>query len=270
MYPTKYITKYCNENIYKTEVQSFCLFPAIYFYINLLRVVIKSNRLAKKGIYDDAQWSNSSVDIIQSLENAGIKMYFEGIENVKKIEGPVIFISNHMSTMETMALPALIQPYKKVVYVIKEELANYPLFGPIVMARDPICVGRENPREDLIKVLEQGSERIKNGKSIIIFPQKTRTKYFDESTFNSLGVKLAKRNNVPIIPVALYTEAWGNGKLIKEVGKIDKSKEVKITFGESLNVKGSGNEEHQKVVNFIKTKLIEWHLENLIVKNKGG
>ncbi|MEW6003948.1 MAG: lysophospholipid acyltransferase family protein [Stygiobacter sp.] len=269
MYPTSYNTKYCEKDIYKTEENFFCLFPAIYFYPNLLRVIIKSNRLAKKGIYDDVQWSNSSVDIIQSLEKAGIKMFFEGISNVKKIEGPVIFISNHMSTLETMALPALIQPYKKVVYIIKEELANYPLFGPVVMARDPICVGRENPREDLMKVLEQGSERIKNGKSIIIFPQKTRTKFFDESSFNTLGVKLAKKNKVPIIPIALYTEAWGNGKLIKDVGKIDKSKEVKISFGKAFNVESSGNEEHQKVINFIKGKLIEWQLENLIVKNKG-
>ncbi len=269
MYPTEYITKYCEKNNYKTEVNSFCLFPAINFYPNLLRVIIKSNRLAKKGIYDDIQWSNSSVDIIQSLENAGVRMSFEGIDNIKNIEGQVIFISNHMSTLETMALPALIQPYKKVVYIIKEELATYPLFGPVVMARDPICVGRENPREDLIKVLEQGSDRIKNGKSIIIFPQKTRTKYFDGSSFNSLGVKLAKKNKVPIIPIALYTEAWGNGKLIKDVGKIDKSKEVKISFGQAFNVEGNGSEEHQKVIHFIKEKLVEWHLENLIVKNKG-
>lgn len=265
-YPNYYITKYCGNNIYKTNQSDKKISPALIFYSNLLRVVLKSNRLAKKNQYDDIQWSNSSVDIIESLEKAGIKFYIEGIDNVKKVESPVIFISNHMSTLETMALPCLIQPYKKVVYVIKEELANYPLFGPIVMARDPIRVGRENPREDLLKVLDQGSEKIKNGKSIIIFPQKTRTKFFDELSFNTLGVKLAKRNNVPIIPIALYTEAWGNGKLIKEVGKIDPTKEVKISFGEAFNVQGNGNLEHQKVIDFIKQKFVEWNLENLIIK----
>ncbi|MCX7875407.1 MAG: 1-acyl-sn-glycerol-3-phosphate acyltransferase [Melioribacteraceae bacterium] len=265
MYPKEYITKYCDSNNYRTSKNYFCLFPAFNFYLNLLRILIKSNRLARKGIYNDIQWSNSSVDVINSLENSGIKFYFEGIDNVKNVNVPVIFISNHMSTLETMVLPALIQPYKNVVYVIKEELAKYPLFGKIVMARDPIRVGRYNPREDLIKVLEQGAEKIKNGKSIIIFPQKTRTKFFDESSFNTLGIKLAKKNNIPVIPVALYTEAWGNGKLIKEIGKIDKTKEVKISFGNPFYVEGNGNEEHQRVVNFIKQKFVEWKLEDLIV-----
>ena len=263
----KYITKYCDSDTYKTDISQYKIpkFPALKFYPNLLRIVLYSNRFAKKGIYDDIRWSNSSVDIVESLEKSGIRMNFEGISNVKKVDGPVIFISNHMSTMETMVLPSLIQPYKKVVYVIKEELGKYPLFGPIALARDPILVGRENPREDLMRVLEQGSERIKNGKSIIIFPQKTRTKYFDESSFNTLGIKLAKRNNVPVIPIALYTEAWDNGKIIKEVGKIDPSKEVRICFGEAFKVESNGNIEHQKVIDFIKQKFIEWNLKHLIV-----
>lgn len=264
---TKYITKYCDNDIYKTDNTKYRIpkFPALKFYSNLLRIILYSNRFAKKGNYDDVRWSNSSVDIVESLEKAGIRMHFEGINNVKKVDGPVIFISNHMSTMETMVLPSLIQPYKKVVYVIKEELGKYPLFGPIALARDPILVGRENPREDLMKVLEQGSEKIKKGKSIIIFPQKTRTKYFDESSFNTLGIKLAKKNNIPVIPIALYTEAWDNGKIIKEIGKIDPSKEVRICFGESFEIKTNGNLEHQKVIDFIRQKFIDWNLQHLIV-----
>jgi 1-acyl-sn-glycerol-3-phosphate acyltransferase len=126
------------------------------------------------------------------------------------------------------------------------------------LARSPILVGRENPREDLKIVLEEGSKKIQEGKSVIIFPQKTRSLFLDSSTFNSLGIKLAKRNNVAAIPIALVTDAWGNGKIIKEAGKIDPNKEVMISIGEPLMISGNGSEEHKKVIDFISHKFKEW------------
>ena len=57
---------------------------------------------------------------------------------------------------------------------------------------------------------------------------------FDPTLFNSLGNKLAKRNNVPVIPLALITDAWGNGKYIKEAGKIDPSKPMPCIWSTHL------------------------------------
>jgi len=263
-----YITTYSTQNEYKTDEVKIKqkLLPSFYFFSQLLRIVLYSNKLAKKGLYKDEEWLSSSVDVVRSIEKAGVRLHFEGIDNFKNMNGPAVFIGNHMSTLETMALPCMIQHYKRVVYVIKQELAEYPLFGPIALARDPILVGRKNPREDLKTVMEEGSTKLANGKSIIIFPQKTRTQFFDASSFNSLGVKLAKRNNVPVIPIALLTDAWGNGKLIKEFGKIDINKKVRISYGKPLLIKGNGVEEHQQVVDFISNKLIEWGRKDLIVK----
>lgn len=263
----KYDTSFSSVNEYKTDTAKYSpkMFPSFYYYSLLLKIIFKSNALAKKGFYNDEEWSNSSVDVVRSMEKTGVKFHFLGADNFKKVNGPVIFISNHMSTLEVMSLPSIIQPNKKVVYVIKQELADYPLFGPVALARDPICVGRENPREDLKIVMEEGAKRIQNGKSIIIFPQKTRTQFFDAESFNSLGIKLAKRNNVKVIPVAVLTDAWGNGKKIKDFGKIDPSKEVNICFGEPIEVKGTGAEEHQIVIDFISGKLKEWGREDLIV-----
>lgn len=265
-----YITTYSTQNEYKTDEAKYKskLLPSFYFFSHLLRIVLYSNRYAKQGIYNDERWSNSSVDVVSSIEKTGVRLHFEGLENFKDLDRPAVFIGNHMSTLETMALPCMIQPHKKVVYVIKQELAEYPLFGPIALARDPILVGRENPREDLKIVMEEGSTKLANGKSIIIFPQKTRTQFFDSASFNSLGVKLAKRNNVPVIPVALLTDAWGNGKIVKEVGKIDTSKIVRISYGKPIQVKGNGSEEHQQVIEFIANKLTEWGRGELVVKQK--
>ncbi len=240
------------------------LFPSLYFFSNMLRILLYSNRQAKKGIYNDARWYDSSIDTLKSLERAGIQFHLEGMDNIRKVEGPVVFVSNHMSTLETMILPSIICSIKPVVYVIKEELGKYPLFGPIALAREPILVGRENPREDLRIVLEEGSKKIEEGKSVIIFPQKTRSMVFDPTLFNSLGNKLAKRNNVPVIPLALITDAWGNGKYIKEAGKIDPSKPVHLAFGQPIYIKGNGAEEHQKIIEFIAGKFKEWGRPELV------
>ncbi len=262
----EYIRYYSEGNEYKTDPQKFPKksFATLRFYIDELRIVLYSNRFARHGEYNDVRWSNSSVDIVRCLEKVGVQMHFEGMANFNKIDGPVIFVANHMSTMETMAIPCMIQPNKPCLYVIKQQLATYPLFGTLAVARSPILVGRENPREDLKIVMEEGAKRIALGKSIIIFPQRTRADLFDPSLFNSLGVKLAKKNNIPVVPLALLTDAWGNGKIVKEFGKIDNSKKVYFSYGEPMYIKGNGTEEHQYCVDFIKNKLISWGRGDLI------
>lgn len=250
---------------YITPERSKSIFPSFGFYLlRLLKVVYTSNRLAVKGKYDDEKWIEASYNILKGLEKTGVRFNISGMSNIKKVEEPVIFVSNHMSILETFVFPCIIHPVKKVVFVMKEELVRFPLFGPVSAARDPILVSRKNPREDLMAVLNQGAEKIKSGKSIIIFPQRTRSLYLDVKSFNTLGIKLAKKNNVPVIPVALISDAWANGKFLKDFGKIDPSKEVKISFGEPIEIKSNGNEEHLQTVEFIKNKFIEWGRAELI------
>jgi 1-acyl-sn-glycerol-3-phosphate acyltransferase len=135
---------------------------------------------------------------------------------------------------------------------------DYPVFKHVMRSRDLIAVTRTNPRQDLMAVLEGGLERLKKGISIVVFPQTTRTLTFNEKKFTTIGVKLAQRAGVPIIPLALKTDAWGNGKRLKDFGKIDASKSVKFAFGAPMRVKGRGGEEHQAIIEFIAHKLKEW------------
>ncbi|MCF8259317.1 MAG: 1-acyl-sn-glycerol-3-phosphate acyltransferase [Melioribacteraceae bacterium] len=232
--------------------------PSFVFYRGVIKVVLESYWQAKNKAYDRYRWVEASLNVLRAAERAGIDVEITGMDNLRKFEGPAVFLGNHMSSLETMVLPALIQPVKPSLFVIKKELADFPFMGKVVMARDSITVGRANPREDLKLVMEDGSKTLKSGKSIIIFPQRTRNLYFEKKSFNTLGVKLAKRNGVPVVPFALVTDAWGTGKLIKDFGKIDISKPVKFAFGEHINIETSGNDENQQIINFIETKFIEW------------
>ena len=49
--------------------------------------------------------------------------------------------------------------------------------------------------------------------SVLIFPQTTRELFFDPKKFNTLGIKLAKRAKVPVIPIAVKTDAWWHGQM---------------------------------------------------------
>ena len=169
-----------------------------------------------------------------------------------------------MSTLETFILPTLIAPFKDTTFVVKQSLVDYPVFKHIMRTRDPITVGRTNPREDLKAVLEGGAARLQAGMSVIIFPQTTRTSVFDPEQFNTIGVKLAKKAGVPIVPIALKTDAWGNGALLKDYGRIDPSKKVYFAFGKPLQIKDRGTEEQHKIVEFIAGKLKKWETEERI------
>ncbi|MBN2411562.1 1-acyl-sn-glycerol-3-phosphate acyltransferase [candidate division KSB1 bacterium] len=250
------------NNIYRTPDKKIHVFaklcPSLMFYIDLLKIVFKSSSLAKRNKYDDAEWSRQSLNTIRALEKVGVKVNITGVENIKKLNSACVFVGNHMSVLETFALASMITPYRKFTFVIKESLITYPVFKHVMISRDPIVVGRENPRQDLVTVLQQGAEKLSQDTSIFIFPQRTRTKNFNPEEFNTIGVKLAKRAGVPVLPVAIKSDAWGHGALIKDFGRIDPKKTVHFAFGEPMNISGNGQVEHRDSIEFINTNIVNW------------
>ena len=233
-------------------------FPMLAFYRAFLTIVIKAGISAKQHRYGYTEWIQSSLGVLENLERIGLRLKITGFEHLEKLDTPCVIVGNHMSTLETVVLPGLIQPIKNVTFIVKNTLLNYPIFREILSSREPIVVERINPRQDFKVVMQEGLERLKRGISIIVFPQTTRYLTFDPSQFNTLGVKLAKRANVPVVPMALLTDAWRNGKYFKDLGPIDPSKKVFFAFDAPLWIQGRGTNEHNTVTQFIQHKLEEW------------
>lgn len=233
-------------------------FPSLRFYSKLIGIFISEGIKASKS-YTGDDWVHASMRVLRALESSGVKLTIEGMEQITALDTPAIFIGNHMSTLETFILPALVQSRKDVTFVVKESLVRYPFFKHVLLSRDPIIVGRANPREDLKNVLNGGLERLQAGRSIIIFPQSTRATQLNKRHFNTIGVKLAKKAQVPVIPVALKTDAWSQGKRIKDLGPILPNVPVHITFGAPLAIESTnGKEEHEQIYNFIEAHLNTW------------
>lgn len=235
-------------------------FPSLFFYWRMMGIYLRSSRAAKAGRYGDEEWGMSSLEVLQALEEVGGHFDIEHMDSYRHLKEPCVFIGNHMSNLETFVLPCLIQPVMRVTFVVKESLIRYPVFRHVMRSRDPIVVGRKDPRQDLRAVLEGGQDRLERGISVIVFPQTTRKEIFDPAQFNTIGVKLARRAGVPVIPIAVKTDTWGKGRLLKDFGRIEPSRTAHFSFGPPIAVTGGGREEHDEVIGFIQQKLRQWQV----------
>lgn len=233
-------------------------FPTLSCYAGVMVEALRMHFAAKNGTCDDLTWTRGSEGIFHNLERVGCTVRIEGLENLAALHEPCVFIGNHMSTLDAFGLPALIRPFMPVSPVVKRSLCTMPFFGPIMRSREPIPVDRVNPREDFRAVMEGGMRHLAQGVSIIVFPQSTRSTVFNPAKFNTIGIKLAKHAHAPIIPMALKTDAWGQGVYTKDLGPIHPELPIHFRFGTALRVQGSGKEEHAHIINFIQESLDAW------------
>ena len=229
-----------------------------YFYFNIFGVTWRARQMALKGKFDNESWVDISFQMLQCHERCGAVCHFTGLDNIIKHDGPVVFVGNHMSTSETFLMPAILVPHKDTTFVIKKSLMDYPVFGPVMRSRNPIVVMRKDPREDFKVVMNEGRQCLENGVSVVVFPQSSRMVEFDPSQFNTIGIKLAKRAGVPVVPFALKTDFWGNGVILKEAGPLSREKEIHIEFAPPVMIDGNGKEEHSKIIEFIQDRLEKW------------
>jgi 1-acyl-sn-glycerol-3-phosphate acyltransferase len=229
-----------------------------WYYLKIFRVIASGAIIARCGRYDTPFWGQQSYEILQAAEVCGAKITISGCESVAKFNKPVVFVSNHMSMLETMLYPGILLSFGGLATVVKESLLTYPVFGHIMSAVDPISVSRKSPRDDLKEVLIKGEAILRAGRSILIFPQSTRRVEFNSGEFNSLGVKLAKKAGVPIVPIALKTDFHSIGIRFKDIGDLDRTKPVYFKFGPVMEITGNGRAEHEKTIEFIETNLRSW------------
>jgi len=251
-----------DNNSYQTPASASTfwgrLFPSFSFYTSFLLIIYSASRKAKRGKYSAEEWRLSSFRVIRALERTGLKISISGIEHLQALDSPCVIVGNHVSMMDTVLTPSIVVQEIPMTFIIKESLMEYPVFKHVMRSRNPIALGRKNAREDLKKVFTEGQKRLTQGVSVSVFPQTTRGTDFIPRQFNSIGIKLAAKAGVPVVPLALKTDAWTNGKLIKDLGRIHPEISTHFCFGAPISVEGKGKEEHQQVIDFISTKLKEW------------
>ena len=220
----------------------------------------------KCAVYEALGWLNTDVwaqfcfRSVQTAEKFGIDVSFDGWERRAAYDGPVVYLSNHMSTLETILLPFTLLTYGPFNVVVKASLSHLPFLEKAAKHMGLVPIGRKSPREDLMTIFHEGCSRIADGKSFLIFPQGSREKVFARKGYSSIGAKLADKAGVPVVPIAVKTDCEptrpdGKG-WFKDFGTVDPSKDIRVRCGPPIF--GTSKEMHAASFDWIKQQLDEW------------
>jgi 1-acyl-sn-glycerol-3-phosphate acyltransferase len=165
------------------------------------------------------------------LSSAGVKYSVKGLDKLDQNLN-YIFVGNHESAFDIPLAWAGIKHH--LVSISKIELKWIPIFGWAMQAAKHIFVDRSN-RLKAIKSLQNAAESIKkNPRSVMLFPEGTRSKDGKIHQFKKGGLLLAIQAQLPVVPMALC----GTRDLaVKGAHKL-KSTPIELRIGEPIDTKG--------------------------------
>ncbi len=133
------------------------------------------------------------------LAAIGARVEYLGLEH-RIGDRPCIFVSNHQSNVDIWALGCVLPPHTK--FVAKQSLFGLPFIGWAMRRAGFIAIDRER-RHLAMQSLELAAARIREGRSLILFPEGTRSKDGRLQRFKKGGFHLALRAGVPVVPIAI-------------------------------------------------------------------
>lgn len=129
---------------------------------------------------------------------AGTRVTLSGAERLPS--GPVVFMCNHQSGFDIPTLLATLP--RQTCWIVKKELFDIPVFGSAMSRGGYLPLDRRDPHKAL-KSMEKAVDVIRSGKSVVIFPEGTRSTDFRLLPFKRGGFMLAFRAGVPVVPVTI-------------------------------------------------------------------
>lgn len=187
-----------------------------------------------KAYVDDKlyAWLNPLIDM------AGVTFEIKGRENIPENE-PVIYTPNHSSMFDIPAI-VLTAP-KPPMFIAKKELSVFPVLKDWMWVIDCVFVDRKN-KDSARSSLHEAIEMVKNGRSLVIFPEGTRSKDGTLGTFKGGAMKIAMETGAKVVPVLIE----GSRDRMEATGNITPGT-VHVTYLEPIETKGLTKEDFFKM-----------------------
>lgn len=165
---------------------------------------------------------------------SGVKLQVNGRDHIDK-DSAYIFMVNHQSYYDIFAVLAGIPADFK--FILKQELMKIPLLGQAVKMAGYIGIDRSEPKK-AVESINSAAEKIRNGASVLIYPEGTRNADGRVQPLKKGGFHLALKSGCDIIPVSITNShkivpkgerRIHRGTIIMNIGKAIATKEyVKI------------------------------------------
>lgn len=181
------------------------------------------------------------------IELTGSEVEIIGVENIPE-DTPCLFASNHQSLFDIPLLLGYIDKNKG--FVAKKELRKIPLVGNWMEHANCVFLDRENPREGL-KAIKGAIQNIKEGTSMVIFPEGTRSLDGDINEFKQGSLKIAEKAKVPVIPVRIQ----GTIEILPKGKKLIRSSKIQLKIGEAVYLDNYEKEDLKRIHEIVQEKV---------------
>lgn len=177
----------------------------------------------------------------------GIRWRVQGSSELP--DGPVILLSKHQSTWETLFYPSFFR--RELCFVFKRELLFLPFFGWGIWLLDMIHINRARRGDAFELVVAQGARKLAEGRAIIMFPEGTRIPVGAKGRYRAGGSRLAVRTGARVVPIAVNSgEVWPRNAFLKTPGT------VTVSIGPPIESAGkSADELGREVEEWIETEM---------------
>ncbi len=171
-----------------------------------------------------AEWS------AMVLRGAGVKPVIEDAEHLGRDRGQVL-VSNHQSWFDVFALAASLPV--RFSFVGKKELSRIPFLGQAWEKVGHIAIDRSDHKA-AIESLRRVDEQFRAGKTIIMFPEGTRSPTGELARFKKGAFVMAIKSQVPVVPVAVT----GTRAIMEKGNWIIAPGTATIRVGEPISTEG--------------------------------
>jgi len=158
------------------------------------------------------------------------EMEVDGLEHVPG-EGPVLLVCNHVNLMDPVVPIGVLK--RRVSFMAKEEIFQWPIMGPWFKALDLVPVARGSIASR--RAIQRAEELLARGWVVGVYPEGTRSRQPGMGPAFHGAALLAMRTGVPVLPVAIT----GTHMVLPEGKSWPQRNPVAVRFGETFRVEKS-------------------------------
>ncbi|KIH76262.1 1-acyl-sn-glycerol-3-phosphate acyltransferase [Geoalkalibacter ferrihydriticus] len=181
------------------------------------------------------------------LRLAGLRVQCRGRLELEPGQA-VIFMPNHQSNFDILALLACIRPPFR--WLAKKELFSIPLFGTAMRRAGCIAVDRGD-HQRAVASMDEAARRIHGGESVVIFPEGTRSPDDQLLPFKKGGFMTAIKAQAPIIPVAVT----GSGRAHRKHSRKIRPGIIRVNFLPCIETHGLTTNDRDQLMDAVRRAL---------------